>query len=274
MPITVKMHAAVSDRPPLAFIRTGSGEPLLLVHPLGSDRAVWEPVLADLAADHDCVAVDMPGFGDSPALPVEARATPAAIAAAVLDTLDALEIESAHVAGISLGGWVSLELGKTGRARSVTAICAAGLWRRPLGPRRNSARHAARALLPVLPLAVRWPRLRRLAFTGTVVDPTSVTPAQARQRIRAYARAPGFDRANDEMRAAVFTGLEEIGAPVTLAWGEYDRLVRPPRVAPRGVRTVLLKGCGHVPTWDDPAQVAALIRSSTTAGPRPVADAG
>ncbi len=245
----------------LALSRTGSGEPLLLIHPLGGDRHVWDPVIPDLSTDHDCIAVDMPGFGDSPALAADVPATATALAAAVLEMLDTLDVESAHVAGISLGGWVALELGKTGRARSVTAICTAGLWPRPLGPRRNSARRAARALLPVLPLIVRSKRLRRLAFTGTVVDPAAVTTDQALHRIRAYANGPGFDSANAEMRAAVFTGFDAIPAPVTLAWGEYDRLVRPPSTPPAVDRTVILTGCGHVPTWDDPAQVAALIRT-------------
>jgi pimeloyl-ACP methyl ester carboxylesterase len=265
------MAHALEDLPQLALTRTGSGEPLLLIHPLGADRAVWDPVLGDLAADHDCIAVDMPGFGDSPELPDDVRATPAAIAASALRTLDELGIESVHVAGISLGGWVALELGKTGRARSVTAICAAGLWRRPLGPRRNSARHAARALSPLLPLIVRSPRLRKLAFSGTVVRPEQVGAAEALRRIRAYGHAPGFDRANDEMRAAVFSGFEQIPVPVTLAWGERDRLVRPPSQPPAGTRTILLAGCGHVPTWDDPARVSALIRSSTRQTQEPTA---
>jgi len=237
-----------------------------MIHPLGGDRHVWDPILPDLSADYDCIAVDMPGFGESPQLSADVPATAAAIAARVVDMLDALGIETAHVAGISLGGWVALELGKTGRARSVTAICAAGLWSRPLGPRRNGARQAARALLPLLPLIVRSKRLRTLAFTGTMVNSTEITAAQALHRIRAYANGPGFDRANAELRASVFTGFDEIPVPVTLAWGEYDRLVRPPSTPPAVTRTVILTGCGHVPTWDDPAQVAALIRASTTDG--------
>jgi pimeloyl-ACP methyl ester carboxylesterase len=258
------MAPASSNRLQLAFARSGTGTPLVLIHPLGADRHVWDPLLGDLNADHDCIAVDMPGFGKSPELPEDVEATPAAIAATVVDLLDALGVETAHVAGISLGGWVALELGKTGRTRSVTAICAAGLWRRPLGPRRNSARHAARALLPLLPLAVLSKRLRTLAFTGTMVRPAEVTRTQALHRIRAYAKAPGFDRANDAMRAAVFAGFDEIDVPVTLAWGEHDRLVRPPSTPPAVTRTVPLTGCGHVPTWDDPAQVAALLRVSTS----------
>lgn len=253
------MPSALTVRPQLAFSRTGSGEPLLLIHPLGGDRHVWDPVLPDLASDHGCIAVDMPGFGGSPELPANVPATAGAIAASVVDTLDTLGIETAHVAGISLGGWVALELGKTGRARSVTAICTAGLWPRPLGPRRNGARKAARTLLPLLPLIVRSKRLRTLAFTGTMVNPTEITADQALHRIRAYANGPGFDSANAEMRASVFTGFEQIPVPVTLAWGEHDRLVRPPSTPP----AVILTGCGHVPTWDDPAQVAILIRKST-----------
>jgi pimeloyl-ACP methyl ester carboxylesterase len=36
----------------------------------------------------------------------------------------------AHVAGNSTGGWVALELGRLRRARAVTAVSPAGLWRR------------------------------------------------------------------------------------------------------------------------------------------------
>ena len=257
------MPTALTVRPQLAFTRVGSGEPLVLVHPLGGDRHVWDPVTPDLSADHDCIAVDMPGFGGSPALPAGVPATAATIAARIVDTLDSFGVATAHVAGISLGGWVALELGKTGRALSVTAICPAGLWPRPLGRRRNNARNTARALQPLLPLIVRSKRLRTLAFTGTMVRPSAVTATDALQRIRAYANGPGFDSANAEMRASVFTGFDEIAVPVTLAWGEQDRLVRPPSTTPAVTRSVVLTGCGHVPTWDDPAQVAALIRIST-----------
>jgi pimeloyl-ACP methyl ester carboxylesterase len=53
--------------------------------------------------------------------------------------------------------------------------------------------------------------------------------------------------------------------PTTVAWGERDRLLIYSRQAPRarrrlpGARHVTLAGCGHVPTWDDPEQVATVI---------------
>jgi pimeloyl-ACP methyl ester carboxylesterase len=47
----------------LAHDRLGAGPPLLLLHHLGGTRAAWDPVRGALAARHETVAVDLPGFG-------------------------------------------------------------------------------------------------------------------------------------------------------------------------------------------------------------------
>lgn len=245
----------------LAHDRAGAGEALALIHPLGAHRGVWRPVMGLLADSFDVVAVDMPGFGESPDLPEDVPATPANIAAAVRDTLAGLGVEQAHVAGISLGGWTALEFGKTGAALSVTTLCAAGFWRRVLGPRPEIARSTARALLPVLRPLVASERGRRLVLSGPVAHPERVPPEDAYALVRAYARATGFTRANHEMRSDLFRGFEDIHVPVTMAWADRDRSVYPPSSVPAGVDVHRLTGCGHVPTWDSPEQVAAVIRA-------------
>ena len=68
-------------------------------------------------------------------MPDDVVPTPAALAAAVSATLDALGVQRPHVAGNSLGAWVALELARAGGARSVTAIAPAGFWGGPLSPR-------------------------------------------------------------------------------------------------------------------------------------------
>jgi pimeloyl-ACP methyl ester carboxylesterase len=141
----------------------------------------------------------------------------------------------------------------------VTAIAPAGLWATPLAPRRSRARAAARAALPALGLLARWPAARRLALAGTAAYPDRIPAADALRLIRAYATAPGFEAANDAMRAGTFSALDRIGVPITLAWPEHDRLVRRPRRLPPSVRSVDLPGCGHLPTWDDPAAVARVL---------------
>jgi pimeloyl-ACP methyl ester carboxylesterase len=242
--------------------RRGAGRPLVLLHTLGTDHRMWDPVLDRLAAERDVLALDLPGFGGSPPLP---HGSPAALADAVVQWLAERGIERPHVAGNSLGGWVALEMGAAGHAASVTAIAPAGLWSRPLAPKRSTVRRVARVLLPVLKPLLRTRAGRRLAFGGSAARPERIPPDAAVRLARAYALAPGFEAANDAMRAGRFEALDRLTVPVTLAWPEHDRLVAVPRRLPDGVRSVVLHGCGHLPTWDDPEQVARVLLAGSAA---------
>jgi pimeloyl-ACP methyl ester carboxylesterase len=244
----------------------GAGEALVLVHGIGGTRRIWDPVVAMLASEHEVGAVDLPGFGDSPPLADGVEPSPAALAGAVIDLLDARGIGRAHFAGSSLGAWVALEVARVGRGRSVTSLCAAGFWPRPLlgdGDRaRRPGRAVARALLPALDALLRTRAGRRAALGFTMARPEQVTHAEALDIVRAYALAPGYPATNLAMRRRAFPGPAGIDVPVTLAWGEHDRLVRAPRVAPPGWRTVTLPGCGHLPMWDDPALCIEVVRAT------------
>jgi pimeloyl-ACP methyl ester carboxylesterase len=96
-----------------------------------------------------------------------------------------------------------------------------------------------------------------------VAHPERMPAAAARDLIRAYAQAPGFQEVNAAMRASTFSRLAEIRVPVTLAWPEHDRMVARLRRPPPKVRTVVLPGTGHLPMWDDPRQVAELLLGSS-----------
>jgi pimeloyl-ACP methyl ester carboxylesterase len=247
--------------------RLGAGEPVVLLHALGTDRHMWDPVLDRLAPDRDVIALDMPGFGESSVI---SPAAPADLAASIAAHLAGLGLDRPHVAGNSLGGWVALELALAGRARSVTAIAPAGLWAQPLVPKRSLAHGLAGTLDPALPTLLKTARGRRLALGGTIAHPERVPYAAALQLVRAYGQAPGFDAVNDGMRAARFTGLGDIAVPLTLAWCEHDRLVGRPETVPARAHEVRLRGCGHMPTWDDPEQVAAVLLAGSASAPRDV----
>ena len=254
----------------LHFERQGRGEPLLLLHGIGGELCVWEPVLDVLSEWAAVIAVDLPGFGRSPALPAGVAPTPGAIAATVARLLDELEIESAHIAGNSLGAWIGLELGKTPRARSVTALCPAGLWSAPLLREGASARgrlqRIARRLRPLLPLLMLSRRVRRLALTHVVADPDRVPRTAAQRMVSSYARAPAYEATNTAMLASHFTGAEQISVPLTIAFGERDGMARPVRLPVPGARTLVLPDCGHIPMWDDPELVAQLVLETSGLG--------
>lgn len=250
----------------IAYERVGQGPPLLLIHGLGATRAIWRPQIERVAEEREVIAVDMPGFGHSPML--DEAPTPWAMAAAITRMLADIGVERPHVAGNSLGGWVALELAKTGDAASLCLISPAGLWREPLGPRSVDSRRWAKRLRPLLGAAIRNRGLRYGMLKTTVGRPENVPIPDAKAIIAAWLDAPGYEAANDEMRRYVCEDLDRIHVPTTIAWGELDRLVGPPRPErrPPNSRFIKLEGCGHTPNWDAPELISALLLETSAAG--------
>lgn len=253
----------------LNHVRKGSGEPLLLLHSLGGSVVMWEPILDTLGERREVIAVDMPGFGASPPLPDGTGPSAANLASAAMDFYDGLGIDRRPgVSGISLGGWAAIECCRQGRASAAVALCPAGFWREPFVPGRNLARAATRLLSPVAPLLLRSAAIRRRALAGNIRHGERTTPAQALRLVRGYAEAIAYPEANRLMCGGVVGDLSEIEAPLTIAWAEYDRVVRntPLKVGilPGAVRQVALPGCAHIPTWDDPELVTRVILEGTS----------
>lgn len=252
--------------------RAGSGEPLLLIHGIGSTWRVWKPVLELLEERHDVLAVDVPGFGHSPPLPEGVTPTPRALADAVEAALDATGWEAAHIAGNSMGGWLALELARRGRAHTVVALSPAGMWT----ARENSysramlrLQHAvARRLAPGAELLTRSAIGRTLLFSGVASRPWRADPEEAAEALRLFAGAPGFAATLEAMTGDRPRELGTIPCPVRIAWGSRDTLLFP-RQAARFVRAIPnaelipLPGLGHVPMGDDPQAVADAILEFT-----------
>ena len=252
----------------LAFTRLGAGEPLVLLHGQGLSRRSWAPVAEELARERDVIAVDLPGHGDSPRQPQGAGNTPADQARAVAELLDELGLPSVHVAGNSVGGWVALELGRLGRARTITALSPGGLWgrRAPLfiSTAMRQSRLNARIVRRLAPGAPRS-RWARTAFMAQLSgQPSKVPYAMANAAIHDMAAAPGF---RETLHGAERTGFRnggQITVPVTVAFGSRDRVL-PPVITrrrhelPPQTRWIRIKGAGHVPMFDEPGAVVALL---------------
>jgi pimeloyl-ACP methyl ester carboxylesterase len=218
-----------------------------------------------LAAERDAIAVDLPGFGRSP-LRDGFVPSGANLALEVEAFCGEIGVEGPHVAGNSLGAWVALEMAKNGTVASVAAISPAGLWRQPLGPRSYDSRGTGNRLRPLISLLLRTRRGRALVLRSTVARPGLVPAAEARELIASYLSSPGYSAANDEMRSHVFEHEDRVGVPVTIAWGELDRIVgRPSRTRrPPNARYVEMPGWGHTPTWDDPEGVARFLLEASS----------
>jgi pimeloyl-ACP methyl ester carboxylesterase len=252
----------------IAHTRTGSGPPLVLLHGVGARREMWDPVVPALAARHEVVAVDMPGFGESPPLPPGERQSVPTFARILAGWLAGEGIERPHVAGNSLGGWVALELACSGAAGAVTTFSPAGFANErenAFATRSLLATNAlARALRPALPAVASNPVTRTLFSAQYYAKPWKVPRHSMLAIMRGFADAPDFHAAVDEVRPFGFQGVVPPDLPVTVAWGSLDFLLIPRQARRAGrkipsARVVMLPGCGHVPTWDDPELVARTI---------------
>jgi pimeloyl-ACP methyl ester carboxylesterase len=250
-----------------AFSRTGSGEPLVLLHGIGMSRAAWDPVLPALAARFDVIAVDLPGFGDSAPLPPGVEPSPAALAAAVAALLDDLGVRNPHVAGNSVGGWVALELARLRPLASVALLSPARLWRGSTPVYQRISLRASRWLGVhagrVLGHLVDHPLGRVLVLGQTHGRPARMSPEQARTVLRDMAMARGYDTVLAATRHRHYVAGPVSDAPVTVAFGPRDHLLlrgsRHLGELPPDTRVAELPGCGHVPMADDPAAVAGMI---------------
>ena len=254
--------------------RQGAGPPLVLLHGIGLRWQINAPVIGRLAADFDVIACDSPGFGASPPLPEGVKPTIPAYADPFERFFAAEGLERPHVAGNSMGGAIALELARRGAVRSATAISPAGFWtaaeRRfcqislaPLTQTPNAARPALEELART--------RAGRLALLWqTFGHPTRVPAGVVVETLRAAWAAPAFAGALAAFEDYDFSDGEQlIGTPVTIAWGIQDRLLPYRTQAARARRllpaaTHLTLGVGHVPFYDDPAVVAATIRSGAS----------
>ncbi|MEU5135319.1 MULTISPECIES: alpha/beta fold hydrolase [Streptomyces] len=252
----------------VAYERTGSGEPLLLLHGIGHHLQAWEPVTRVLAAEREVIAVDLPGFGVSPPLPDGVPYDLPTVASVLGAFCAELGLDRPHVAGNSLGGLIALELGRAGLVRSVTALSPAGFWTEPerryaFGTLRTMRRAALAMPLPLIERLSRG-AAGRTALTSTIyARPGRRSPEAVVAETLALREATGFHATMAAGRGTTFD-QDVKGIPVTVAWGTADRIllrrqgIRAKRVLP-DARLVRLPGCGHVPMNDDPALVARVV---------------
>jgi pimeloyl-ACP methyl ester carboxylesterase len=257
------------------MLRSGSGEPLVLLHGVTNGERVWHPVVPLLSDHHDVivpVALAHKGGRRVTKRPVDH--------VDVVDdaerTLDELGLDAPHLAGNSMGGWVALDLARRGRAKTVCALSPAGLWDSEESRTRvlrflvRNVRDTRRARR-ILPLLSRSNGFRRWALRKGVAYGERVSRADF---IALVDEALGGECVEDiALLTAELEPLDPPPCPIAIAWAEHDRvfpigpyLSRAREVVP-GARFTVLEDVGHVPMLDNPRLVAETILEVTGAGP-------
>lgn len=245
----------------IAYERVGQGPPLLLLHGAAEDGRIWRPQLEGLAGDVTVVAWDEPGAGRSSDLPDGFELADFAHCAAAL--IEALDLGPAHVAGLSWGGTVALELYRRHPELVATLIMIdsyAG-WKGSLPPEEVRARVLGAQQMLAAPTESFDPTLPGL-FAGA--PPAQFVPLLS--AISADVRPATLGRQLALMAEADHRDLlPRITVPTLLVWGQSD--VRSPLSVARqfeeaisDTELVVIEGAGHLSNLERPERVNEAVR--------------
>lgn len=253
--------------------RRGAGEPVLLLHGFTLSHHVWHAVVDDLAADFDVAAVTMPGHRGGAPLRVRDVGV-SGITDDIERQLDSMGWQTCHIVGNSLGGQISFELARRGRARSIVPINPSGGWKR-------FSRTEIRigwGFAMQFPLAatvrllgergVSSARLQRPVLRNCSAHLAAVNDMDAADVMRAVSHCRAYlPMLMAGLKDGPLAGLGELTVPATLIISELDTFLRYESCIariraelPGHVRYRVLPGVGHIPMIDCPPLVATAIR--------------
>jgi 2-hydroxy-6-oxonona-2,4-dienedioate hydrolase len=242
------------------YIEAGRGAPLILIHGLADDVAVWDAVIPPLAARFRVIALDQIGFGrsDKPLLNYRVRT--------FVDFLDAfvteLKIDRASLVGSSLGGWVAADFALKHPERVERLVLSdspgfaavpKSIDSRALSALRLASRDDIRFLGPLTFHDKRFYENVDLAFKQRVAAGDSYT---VRQILDSMIR--GEDTLDNRLAA--------IKQPTLVVWGREDKLIPLSfgerfRREIKASRLCVIDNCGHMPQVECPREFAtAMLR--------------
>jgi pimeloyl-ACP methyl ester carboxylesterase len=245
----------------IAYERVGEGPPLVLVHGGTVDGRMWQPQLAALKDEFTVVAWDEPGAGRSSDVPADFGLQDYAHCLAAL--IEEIALGPAHVAGLSWGGTVVLELYRHHPELVATLILIdtyAG-WKGSLPEEEVRARLEGLRQMLAVPADDFDPTLPGW-FAGDAPTPfvplleemaADVRPESLRHALLVMAETDQRDL------------LPRITVPTMLIWGEQD--VRSPlNVAHQfehaipAAQLVVIPDCGHVSNLEQPERINEAVR--------------
>jgi pimeloyl-ACP methyl ester carboxylesterase len=254
----------------LHYVRAGDGEPMLLIQGMSATHMTWgRPFLAPLEESFECIVFDNRGMGLSG--PAELPFEIADLAGDTLALLDAIEIERAHIVGISMGGMIAQELALAHPERILSLTLGATYCGGPRGT--LMAPEDVRMLGEAMASGERERVFR--AMWEINLSPAFRAEEARFAAFREMASALPSPRAVilQQMRACAAHDTSErlarIETPTQVVHGTADRLLRVENghqiAGLLEVEPCLLDGVGHMFWWEQPERAAALIRDHALA---------
>jgi pimeloyl-ACP methyl ester carboxylesterase len=239
----------------IGYDDVGSGTPLLLLHGFPHNRSLWASQVHALVDRTRCVAPDLRGFGETPPVPPY---TMDQYADDAVTLLDALRIERAVVAGISMGGYVAFALWRRHRAR----VRALVLVDTRAGADGEEARAKRRDLIAVARRAGSE-AVADAMLPGMIGKSTRAKQPELVERVRTMLASQPVEGVVGALEALMSRPdssptLATIDVPTLIVVGDEDVLTpvaesQAMHAAIPGSRLEVLSGAGHISNVERPA---------------------
>jgi pimeloyl-ACP methyl ester carboxylesterase len=254
----------------LYYERGGSGDPMLLIQGMAATHLAWgRPFLDLLERDFECIFYDHRGMGNSGR--AEIPFTIVDLAEDALALLDALELDTAHVVGISMGGMVAQELALAHpeRVRTLTigASYCGGADATLMDPQDlGLLGEAWKSGDPVQVYRVMWELNLSPAFRA---DDSNFVPFREMAESLPAPAPVIYEQMRACSRHDTSERLGDLKMPTMVIHGTADRLLKAPNgeqiAAMAGVEPQILEDIGHLFWWEQPERSAELIRQHAMA---------
>ncbi|MFD5735515.1 alpha/beta fold hydrolase [Streptomyces sioyaensis] len=261
----------------------GDGPTVVLLHGLMMDASLWDGPIADLSADHRCVAPTLPFGAHRRAMHADADLSLPGVARLVTEFLDRLDLHDVTLVGNDTGGALVQLLMCDGAARvgrAVLVSCDAfdnfppGLTGKTLvlagklPPRMFGLFMQQMRLRPLrrLPIAFGWLTLRGDAATARWTKPVMKQPEIRHDAVRTLRAAA----ADTDLLLAAAERLPNFTSPALVVWASGDRVMPPEHgrrlaeLLPHGRLVEIADSYTLVPL-DQPTKLAQLLREFTHA---------
>ena len=117
-------YAVTSDKVRLHYEEAGSGTPILFLHEFAADHTNWEPQMRYFSRGHRCIAYSARGYTPSDVPPSPEAYSYKHFYTDALAVLDHLKIDKAHLVGLSMGSYSSLQIGLNAPQRALSMTLA------------------------------------------------------------------------------------------------------------------------------------------------------
>jgi len=245
---------------------------LVLVHGLGSAGTIWKSLIPALEKDFTVYSIDLPGHGEAP-LGENEKYDPRSLGEMILQYMQNVHnVRKMHVAGNSLGGWISLEMAalQPASVASVTALAPAGLWQEAPTmkiPPSIDSRILAKISQFFMPIAFHLPPLKALGYRKITHLWRELSYESCRDSVIAMARSTGYKHLWEGIRGRKFESAVDPEVNVSVVFGDSDltlpeSLAQEKSLLPKHAKWIRVPNCAHVIMWNHPETTVKLIKES------------